>query len=178
MEKIFKYDMKNIVVIKGDITTLKVDAIVNAANEKLRGGGGVDGAIHRVGGAEILKECMNYDSCPTGEARLTTAGNMPSKYVIHTVGPIYKDGKHEEENLLKKAYNSSLKIAVENNIKSIAFPFISAGDYGYPKEEASKIAVETVLDFLDNNNSIDKVIFCCFSENDFILFDKVITRLV
>lgn len=170
MEQKFIYKGKTIRILQGDITKLKVDAIVNAANESLRGGGGVDGAIHRAGGPAILKECMQYPNCPTGEARLTSAGNMPSRYVIHTVGPIYRGGQFREKELLGNAYQSSLKMAVDNHIKTIAFPFISAGVYGYPKEEACAIAVKTVLDFLDEDQNIEEVVFCCFSEKDFKLY--------
>jgi len=151
-----------ITVLQGDITKLKVDAIVNAANERLRGGGGVDGAIHRAGGPQILEECKKYLGCPTGEARLTSAGNMPSKYVIHTVGPVYRGGQNNEAYLLESAYKSSLKMAAENNVRTIAFPFISAGVYGYPKEEASGIAVNTVKKFIEEypeNAYIDKLWF-------------------
>lgn len=178
MEGKWLYKEKIITVLKGDITTLKTDAIVNAANEQLRGGGGVDGAIHRAGGPQILKECMQYKNCPTGEARLTSAGNMPSRYVIHTVGPIYRGGKSGEKELLENAYRNSLKMAAENNIRSIAFPFISAGVYGYPKDEACAIAVNTVLDFLDSNETIEEVIFCCFSENDARLYIEYLNKKI
>ncbi|NLK71918.1 MAG: O-acetyl-ADP-ribose deacetylase [Clostridiales bacterium] len=169
------YGKTKITILQGDITKLKVDAIVNAASERLRGGGGVDGAIHRAGGLQILEECKKYAGCPTGEARLTSAGNMPSKYVIHTVGPIYRGGQNKEAYLLESAYKSSLKMAAENNVRTIAFPFISAGVYGYPKEEASGIAVETVKIFIERHPDVfDEVIFCCFSESDSLLFaDKV-----
>lgn len=169
------YGKTKITILQGDITKLKVDAIVNAANERLRGGGGVDGAIHRAGGPQILEECKKYLGCPTGEARLTSAGNMPSKYVIHTVGPVYRGGQNNEAYLLESAYKSSLKMAAENNVRTIAFPFISAGVYGYPKEEASGIAVNTVKKFIEEYPDVfDEVIFCCFSESDSLLFtDKV-----
>lgn len=160
-------------VMQGDITRLEVDAIVNAASEELRGGGGVDGAIHRAGGPKILEECKQYSGCPTGEARLTSAGNMPSQYVIHTVGPIYRGGHHEESTFLANAYKNSLEMALKSNIKTIAFPFISAGIYGYPKDEASEIAVKTVVDFLSKHQQAFKeIIFCCFSEKDYLLFCK------
>src|SRR5690554_8145196 len=126
-------------IVKGDITKLQVDAIVNAANSRLLGGGGVDGAIHRAGGSEILEECKKIAGCPTGEARITTAGKLPCKKVIHTVGPIYKDGNHNEPQLLYNAYYNSLKLAEENQLKTIAFPSISTGVYGYPIENASDI---------------------------------------
>lgn len=173
------YKKTKITVLQGDITKLSTDAIVNAANESLRGGGGVDGAIHRAGGSEILKECQQYNGCPTGEARLTTAGKMPSQYVIHTVGPIYRGGNENEARLLERAYFSSLELAKEHGIKSLAFPFISAGVYGYPKEEASEIAVSAVLDFIKNNEDVlDEIIFCCFSESDYLLYQKKILGLI
>ena len=173
----FKSSYKETVltVMKDDITRLKVDAVVNAANEALRGGGGVDGAIHRVGGPAILEACKKYDGCPTGEARLTTAGNMPSQYVIHTVGPIYRGGMNNEARLLRKAYENSLHLAKENQIKTLAFPFISAGVYGYPKDEASEIAVNAVLKFIDDHPAdLEEVIFCCFKEADYVIFSNLI----
>ncbi len=169
-KKSMNYMNTMLTVIHADITKLKVDAVVNAANESLRGGGGVDGAIHKAGGPQILKECIKYDGCPTGEARLTSAGNMPSRYVIHTVGPIYRGGTHNEKELLQNAYTNSLKMAVDHKIKTIAFPFISAGVYGYPKNEASKIAVEAVTNFVKKNDTIEEVIFCSFSEKDYKIF--------
>lgn len=170
IKKSFRYKKTWVMVIQEDITTLKVDAIVNAASERLRGGGGVDGAIHQAGGPQILKECMKYDGCPTGEARLTSAGNMPSQYVIHTVGPIYRGGTHNEEILLYNAYTNSLKMAVDYNIKTIAFPFISAGVYGYPKHDAAKVAVDAVVNFIKKNDTIEEITFCSFSEKDYLIF--------
>ncbi len=163
---------------QGDITTLNVDAIVNAANSSLLGGGGVDGAIHKAGGKHILDKCIlirnKQGGCPTGEAVITTAGKMPAKFVIHTVGPIYKDGKHQEAKLLAKCYINSLNIATQNKCKSIAFPNISTGVYGYPKEEAAQIAYKTVSEYETSN--IEKVIFICFDDENYNLYQNLINQ--
>src|SRR3970282_1019633 len=132
-------------LIEGDITEQETDAIVNAANSSLVGGGGVDGAIHRAGGPKILEECRKLGGCPTGEARITTGGNLKARYVIHVVGPVYRDGRHKEPEYLASAYKYCLKLASEYKIKSIAFPSISTGAYGYPVEEAADIALSTVI---------------------------------
>lgn len=159
--------MKRIELHKGDITKLKVDAIVNAANTSLLGGGGVDGAIHRAAGKELLKECRTLNGCPTGEAKITKGYNLPAKYVIHTVGPVWNGGKYEEENLLASCYKNSLRLAIENKIESIAFPAISTGVYRFPLELATKIAIREVKDFLSNNDTFEKIIFVCFDERTY-----------
>lgn len=149
-------------VRQADITTLEVDAIVNAANTSLLGGGGVDGAIHRAAGPDLLAECRTIGGCPTGEARITAGYRLPARFVIHAVGPRYRDGKHGEPALLAGCYQSSLSLAVAHGVKTIAFPAISCGIYGYPIADAARIAVDTVASFLANDESLDKVIFACF----------------
>jgi O-acetyl-ADP-ribose deacetylase (regulator of RNase III) len=164
---------QRIEVQKDDITKIKVDAIVNAANSSLMGGGGVDGAIHRAGGPAILEDCRKIvarqGGCKTGEAVITTGGKLPAKYVIHTVGPVWHGGKNKEEENLYNCYQNSLKLAVENNCISIAFPNISTGIYGFPKDKAAVIAVRSVIDFLAKNNTIEKVIFICFDDENYSL---------
>jgi O-acetyl-ADP-ribose deacetylase (regulator of RNase III) len=166
----------NLEVQKGDITKIKVDAIVNAANSSLMGGGGVDGAIHRAGGPVILEECRKIvarqGGCKTGEAVITTGGNLPAKYVIHTVGPIWHGGKNLEEEKLYNCYQNSLTLAAEHNCISVAFPNISTGVYGFPKDKAAEIAVRSVSDFLTKNNSIQKVIFICFDDENYALIKQ------
>jgi len=157
----------------GDITKLNVDAIVNAANSSLLGGGGVDGAIHRAAGAELLAECKTLKGCATGEAKITKGYNLPAKNVIHTVGQVWHGGNNNEDELLANCYRSSLKIAVENNIKSIAFPAISTGIYGFPRERAALIAVREVKTFLKQNDLIEKVIFICFDQNTLRIYNKI-----
>lgn len=168
---------RRIELIKGDITKLKVDAIVNAANSSLLGGGGVDGAIHRAGGKEILDECIEIRNkqggCKTGEAVITTAGKLPAKYVIHTVGPVWRGGNNEEEQLLANCYINSLRIAVENKVETIAFPNVSTGVYGFPKELAAKIALEEVAKFLSTNNTIRKITFVCFDDENFKIYSEM-----
>ncbi|QAA81780.1 O-acetyl-ADP-ribose deacetylase [Aequorivita sp. H23M31] len=170
----------NLEVIKGDITKQKVDAIVNAANGSLMGGGGVDGAIHRAGGPQILEECKeivaNQGRCPTGEAVITSAGKMPAKYVIHTVGPVWHGGKNNEEEKLAKCYTNSLKLAVQNHCKTVAFPNISTGVYHFPKEKAAEVAVTTVREFVSKNKEIEKVIFVCFDEENFKLIISLLRK--
>jgi O-acetyl-ADP-ribose deacetylase len=165
-------DIRNrIELITGDITKVKVDAIVNAANSSLMGGGGVDGAIHRAGGPEILEECKKIvarqEICETGQAVITTAGHLPAKYVIHTVGPVWSGGKKGEPQKLSNCYRNSLQLAADHSCKSVAFPAISTGVYGYPAREAAKIAVETVMDFLQKDDKIEKVVFICFNEENY-----------
>jgi O-acetyl-ADP-ribose deacetylase (regulator of RNase III) len=154
--------MQRILVQQADITTLAVDAIVNAANQSLLGGGGVDGAIHRAAGPELLRECREVGGCPTGEARITKAYRLPARYVIHAVGPRYRDGKHGEPEQLAGCYRHSLQLAVAHEVKTIAFPAISCGIYGYPIAEAAPIAVGTVEAFLADEPSIERVVFACF----------------
>ncbi|MBP7223159.1 MAG: O-acetyl-ADP-ribose deacetylase [Bacteroidales bacterium] len=162
----------------GDITKIGVDAIVNAANSSLLGGGGVDGAIHRAGGRAILDECMKIverqGGCPTGEAVITTAGNMPARYVIHTVGPVWHGGMNDEDQLLANAYSNSLRLAVDNGVKTIAFPNISTGVYGFPKERAAKIAIETVRKFLEKDKSLNEVVFVCFDRENHEIYERLL----
>ncbi len=164
-------------LIRGDITKLEVDAIVNAANSSLLGGGGVDGAIHRAGGKQILEECIAIKSkqggCKTGEAVITTGGLLKARFVIHTVGPVWDGGNNEEDRLLSNCYINSLKLAEEKNIKTIAFPNISTGVYGFPKERAARIAVPTVAGYLSNNEGIENVIFVCFDEGNYQLYSNL-----
>lgn len=148
----------------GDITTLAVDAIVNAANEALRGGGGVDGAIHRAAGPELLRECIAIGGCPTGEARITKGYRLPAKHVIHTVGPIWDGGGFGEDALLASCYRETIRLAHEHQLASIAFPAISTGVYGFPPQRAAPIAVETVRTALARAPGIARVVFCCFDE--------------
>jgi O-acetyl-ADP-ribose deacetylase (regulator of RNase III) len=157
--------VNSVKIFKGDITKQKVDAIVNAANTTLLGGGGVDEAIHRAAGKELLEECKTLDGCKTGEAKLTRGYNLPAKYIIHTVGPVWTGGKNNEDELLASCYRNSLKLAVENGIKSIAFPAISTGVYSFPLERATKIAIDEVTKFLNDNDEIEKVIFVAFDDS-------------
>jgi O-acetyl-ADP-ribose deacetylase (regulator of RNase III) len=171
-------------LIVGDITDIEADAIVNAANSTLLGGGGVDGAIHRKGGPKILEECRLIretqwpDGLPTGKAVITSGGNLKAKHVIHTVGPVWLGGFHIEAELLKQAYRNSLKMAASNGLKTIAFPSISTGAYRYPIEEASRIAVSTVKKYLEEEDKIEKVTFVLFSDRDFNAYLKAIEDLV
>ena len=166
-------------IIKGDITKLKVDAIVNAANSSLMGGGGVDGAIHRAGGPAILEECKKIvaakGGCPTGEAVVTSGGNLPARFVIHTVGPVWENGRNNEPELLANCYKNSLQLAVANNLYTIAFPNISTGVYGYPKKEAAGVAIKTVTGFLQTHPGIIKVYFVCFDEENFQLYKSLLS---
>ena len=172
--------LDKIEVIKGDITRQEVDAVVNAANSSLLGGGGVDGAIHRAGGRAILEECRKIrarrGSLPTGEAEVTTAGNMPAKKVIHTVGPVWQGGGNGEPQLLANCYRNSLQLALENDLFVIAFPNISTGIYRYPKTAACRIALQSVLDFLAREEKIEKVIFVCFDEENYLLYQTYLLQ--
>ena len=159
---------------QADITTLPVDAIVNAANQSLLGGGGVDGAIHRAAGPDLLKECRTLGGCPTGEARITKAYRLPARYVIHAVGPRYRDGKHGEPEQLANCYRNSLELAVAHGVKTIAFPAISCGIYGYPIPDAAKIAIRTVNDFLATDKTIEQVIFACFDADVLTAFQAAL----
>ena len=168
--------LERIEILQGDITTLKLDAIVNAANTTLLGGGGVDGAIHRAAGPELLNECRKIGGCPTGEARMTKAYNLPAKYVIHTVGPVYH-GKDNDRRLLSLCYKNSLELAVKNNIGSIAFPAISCGVYGYPVKDACRIAMDTTFQFLENNSTLKKVVFILFSADTYNVYKEYLKAL-
>ena len=153
--------MQRIVIQQADITTLRVDAIVNAANQSLAGGGGVDGAIHRAAGPDLLRECLTLGGCPTGEARITKGYRLPARFVIHAVGPRYRDGNHGEPEQLAGCYPNSLELAVAHDIRTIAFPAISCGIYGYPIPDAARIAVGTVVEALAETPSLEQVIFAC-----------------
>jgi O-acetyl-ADP-ribose deacetylase (regulator of RNase III) len=164
-------------VVQGDITKLRVDAIVNAANESLLGGGGVDGAIHRAAGPELLAACRKHGGCPTGEARLTAGFRLPAKHVIHTVGPIYESGQRGEAELLRSCYNESLRLAEQNKVDSIAFPCISTGAFGYPKHEACQIATEAAIDWLSENEYPREVTFCCYGPEDADCYREKLQRI-
>ncbi len=159
-----------------DITKLSIDVIVNAANNSLLGGGGVDGAIHRAAGYKLLEECKTLNGCTTGEAKITKGYNLPAKYIIHTVGPIYRGGNNNESILLKNCYLNSLKLADKHQLVSIAFPSISTGVYRYPVEEAAQIAFKTITEAVNNLSYIQKIIFCCFDKNTFSIYNKLISN--
>ena len=182
-------------IIRGDITTLAVDAIVNAANQVMLGGGGVDGAIHDAAGPELFKACLKVPEvrpgvrCPTGEARITPGFRLSAKYIIHTVGPVYRDGRHGEPEKLAACYRNSLALAAENGCRSIAFPCISTGVYGYPIEDAAKIAIREAREFLsrasasvpcamaDKENAEEmEIVFCCFSDRDKAVYDQLVAK--
>lgn len=159
--------ISKIEIVHGDITSLNIDAIVNAANSTLHGGGGVDGAIHRAAGPRLLDECKTLGGCPTGEAKITNGYNLKAKYVLHTVGPIWYGGNKSEDIFLENCYKNSLKLAVENNISSIAFPSISTGVYNFPFKRASHLALKSTISFLNQDETLNKIIFICFSERDY-----------
>jgi len=164
--------LEKIRIIKDDITNLKVDAIVNAADNLLLGGGGVDGAIHQAAGPELLQECRTLKGCATGEAKITSGYDLPAEYVIHTVGPVWRGGKQKEAQMLASCYRNSLKLAEENNLKSVAFPAISCGIYGYPLEEAAQIALHEAASYLKKNTVIEQIIIVCFSEKMYRIYEE------
>ena len=157
--------------IQADITTLKVDAIVNAANESLLGGGGVDGAIHRAAGPELLAQCRTLGGCPTGEAKITPGYRLPAKWIIHTVGPVWHGGKSQEPALLANCYRNSLELALRHGVKTIAFPGISTGIYGYPKDKAAEIAVMVMR---EHESKFDEILACCFSDADRMMYESLL----
>jgi O-acetyl-ADP-ribose deacetylase (regulator of RNase III) len=163
-------------IVEGDITKQKVDAIVNAANTSLLGGGGVDGAIHRAAGPDLLAECRTLHGCPTGDAKLTRGYRLPAPWVIHTVGPVWRDGNHSEDELLASCYRKSLELAIHSGIRTVAFPAISTGIYGFPLERATRIAVREVCAFLEKKTSLEKVLFVCFDSHTRECYQKIIAE--
>lgn len=169
--------MDRIEIIKADITQLKVDAIVNAANNSLMGGGGVDGAIHKAAGKELLEECRKLRGCATGQSKITKGYNLPAKFIIHTVGPVWNNGTENEELLLASCYKTALQLAIEHNLKTIAFPSISTGAYRFPFDRASKIAYQTISNYLMNNLNIEKVFLVFYSDNDLVQMKRILTKM-
>lgn len=169
--------MNKIGIIHGDITTVKVDAIVNAANNSLLGGGGVDGAIHRAAGPELLEECRMLGGCKTGEAKITKGYNLPARFVIHTVGPVWQGGDYNEDDLLASCYRNSLRLAVDNGIKTIAFPSISTGAYRFPVKRAARIAILEITNFLEKDGSLDRVFIVCFDERTLEAYEGALKGL-
>jgi O-acetyl-ADP-ribose deacetylase len=161
-------------IVQGDITKLKVDAIVNAANETLLGGGGVDGAIHRAAGPELLEECRKLNGCETGEAKITKGYKLPAQWVIHTVGPVWHGGKHNEDELLASCYRNSLALAAQHSIRTIAFPCISTGAYRFPSERAASIALTEIKNFLQGNKTVEKVFAVCFGKTDYQIYQAAL----
>lgn len=172
--------MNRIELLQGDITKLEVDAIVNAANGTLMGGGGVDGAIHNAAGPKLLEECLKIkerqDGCPPGEAVITSGADLKAKFVVHAVGPVWKGGKENEKQLLANAYRNSLMLAVSNSVKTIAFPNISTGIYRFPKQSAAEIAIREVNDFLSQDETIETVIFCCFDDENYKIYSQMLNK--
>ena len=164
-------------VVEGDITKQNVDAIVNAANTTLLGGGGVDGAIHRAAGPELVEECRRLGGCATGQAKITKAYRLPAQWVIHTVGPVWRDGRHGEDELLSSCYRNSLALAEQNRVRSIAFPSISTGAYGFPLERAARIAVTEIEKFLEQNSSLEKVVLVCFGRSAFDIYREALNEI-
>ena len=169
---------EKIKIIQGDITKLEVDAIVNAANNSLLGGGGVDGAIHRSAGPDLLEETRKIGGCPTGEARVSGGYDLPARWVIHTVGPVWKGGSQNEENLLASCYRNSFAAAVEKGVKTVAFPAVSAGVYGFPLKKATEIAMRETRQFLENDDLLDQVIFVCFSQEALKIYQETFSTRV
>jgi O-acetyl-ADP-ribose deacetylase len=173
--------LDRIELVKGDITKLEIEVIVNAANSQLSGGGGVDGAIHKAGGSKIHQQCMRLiqknGQLPVGESVITESGNMPCRFVIHTVGPIWKGGENDESALLTKAYRSSLELANDFSLKEVAFPNISTGIYGFPKEKAAEIVFKEVCNFLHTNLLIKKVVFVCYDDENYKLYEEQLEKL-
>jgi O-acetyl-ADP-ribose deacetylase (regulator of RNase III) len=171
------YRGARIEVAEADITKLAIDAIVNAANTTLLGGGGVDGAIHRAAGTELLEECRKLNGCPTGEARITKGYRLPARFVIHTVGPVWSGGRHREGELLAGCYRNALSLAARHGIRSIAFPAISTGAYRFPLERATAIAVREVRQFLATNSEMEKVVFCCFGAEAAAVYRRLLSEI-
>lgn len=171
-------DKQIIKIIKGDITEQKVDVIVNAANNSLLGGGGVDGAIHKAAGPKLLEECRTLNGCATGEAKITQGYDLPAKWVIHTVGPVWKGGNNDEDRMLARCYRNCLKLAAEKGIKTIAFPTISTGVYHFPIPRAAEIAINEVIDFLNDRPVFERIIFVCFNDETFSSFNRVLNERV
>jgi len=168
--------MTRLRALQANIVTLSVDAIVNAANSSLLGGGGVDGAIHRAAGPKLLEECRSLGGCKVGEAKLTKGYQLPARFIIHTVGPVWRGGKNGEPELLASCYRGSLAIAAKHGMRSIAFPSISTGVYGYPIELAARVAVETVCNLVRKSSKIEEIIFCCFSQNDLDVYESLLPK--
>lgn len=169
--------MKNIKIVRGDITKIHTDAIVNAANTSLLGGGGVDGAIHRAAGKELLEECRTLNGCETGKAKITKGYNLPARFVIHTPGPIWHGGSDGEPELLADSYRNSLKLAEENGCKTVAFPSISTGVYRFPLKQAASIALKTISEFLESSSSVEEVTMVCFSDEVKAVYDDALSSL-
>ena len=168
--------MNRIQLYQGDITEMHVDAIVNAANRSLLGGGGVDGAIHRIAGPKLLEECKKLKGCETGEAKITLAYRLPCRFVIHTVGPVWHGGEIGEPELLASAYQNSLKLAKEHQLKTVAFPNISTGVYGFPKQRAAEIAISTVRGFLQNDDWFEEVTFCVYDDENYAIYETILDQ--